>query len=121
MNRKNLSMSSLGSGNPDPVTRIHPLTGGAINKGVSPEKPAAHEQGLGLLIPNAFCTASRLRPRIASQEGGRLHKLVEGAVYAAVGDGREGRATVERLPLRWIKTAATPKPTLSATPNTISK
>src|SRR3982751_3811689 len=67
-NRKQTSTSSVGSGNPAPITRIQPLIGGEMNSFSAPDIPLAREHGLALCIPRADCTFERLRVFIASQQ-----------------------------------------------------
>src|SRR5215470_16712893 len=70
--QKQASTSWLGSGNPEPSTIIHPLTGGAMKSFSSPANPSSHEQGLALWRPRADWTALRLRLLIASHDDERL-------------------------------------------------
>src|SRR5581483_853822 len=71
--RKHASTSSDGSGRDDPTTRIQPETGGAMNTFWSlPDRPSAHEHGLGLWSARACWTARRFLFLMASQQFGRL-------------------------------------------------
>src|SRR5580698_7809117 len=68
------------------MTRIQPATGGETNRDCSwsPDKPSAHEHGLGLCKESVDCTAWTLLLLMASQVVARLAANCDGW-----GEGRQ--------------------------------